>query len=202
MKLANKFTFARVASAPVLFVICNIPEWAHFETGGAASFVFSALAIVLLAAAELTDFFDGYFARKMGEVSSFGKIFDPFADVLLHLSMFATFTAAGLMPVVCFVLILYREFSQTFLRTVAMSQGTAIAARKGGKIKTVFYVASCFVALVELALERTGLAAAWHVNMTAFLYTGYAFFAVCVVLSYVSFGDYLRNFGGVLKKIM
>lgn len=202
MKLSNKFTFARVIAAPVMFVVCNIPAWCGFEDGSAASAVFSALAIVILACAELTDWLDGHFARKKGEVSDFGKLFDPFADVFLHISMFITFVILGFMPEWCFILIFYREFSQTFFRAVAATQGTAIAARKGGKIKTVFYVASCFVGLIEATLVRTGLADLWGVNMEAFLRVGDAFFVVCVILAYISFADYLKQFGKILKKII
>ena len=106
------------------------------------------------------------------------------------------------MPVVCYVLILYREFSQNFLRMVAAKQGTAIAARKGGKIKTVFYVASCFVALIQEALIRTELASVWNLDMKLLLHIGQGFFVVCVILAYISFIDYLKNFGSILKKAM
>lgn len=202
MTLSNKFTCVRVAAAPVMFVLCNIPDWCGFADGSAASVAISAVSIVLLACAEFTDYLDGYYARKHNEVSDFGKLFDPFADVFLHMSMFTTFAMLGYMPVWCFILIFYREFCQTFFRAVAAKQGTAIAARKGGKVKTVFYVASCFVALVELSLARTGLASAWGVNMRVFSYVADGFFVVCVILAYVSFIDYLRKFGSILKKIM
>lgn len=202
MNTSNKFTFSRLIFAPVLFIIYNVPVWLKAENGSALSVASVCAAIPLLAAAELTDFFDGYYARKNNEVSDFGKMFDPFADVFLHLSMFTCFVLSGYMPAVCYVLILYREFSQNFLRMAAAKQGTAIAARKGGKIKTVFYVASCFVALVQEALVRTSLAQLWGINMELCRYAGYGFFIVCVILSYASFIDYLRNFGSVLKKSM
>ena len=144
MRISNKFTLSRIILAPIIFIIYNIPVWFGLENGSPAAIASICIAIPLLAFAELTDYFDGHYARKLNDVSDFGKMFDPFADVFLHLSMFTCFVFSGYMPVVCYVLILYREFSQNFLRMVAAKQGTAIAARKGGKIKTVFYVASCF----------------------------------------------------------
>lgn len=196
MKTSNKFTLVRIVASPIIFALYFLPEWF-----GAAELgkVISVALIPILAFVEITDYFDGHFARKHNEVSDFGKIFDPFADVFLHLSMFTCFVFSGYMHPIFYVLILYREFSQNFLRMVAAKSGTAIAARKGGKLKTVFYVASCFVALAQNCLARTGLAAAWGVNMDAFNVAGQAMFAVCVVLSYVSFFDYLKNFGHVLK---
>lgn len=197
MKTSNKFTLARIVAAPIIFALYFLPEWVGSAELGK---VLSVALIVILPFVELTDYFDGHFARKHNEVSDFGKMFDPFADVFLHLSMFTCFVFSGYMHPVFYVLILYREFSQNFLRMVAAKTGTAIAARKGGKLKTVFYVASCFVALAQNCLARTDLAAAWGVNMGAFNLAGQVMFAVCVALSYASFFDYLKNFGHVLKE--
>ncbi|MDO4505799.1 MAG: CDP-diacylglycerol--glycerol-3-phosphate 3-phosphatidyltransferase [Spirochaetales bacterium] len=202
MKTSNKFTVARVLSSPVLFLIYFIPVWTKAVPGSALSIASMALSIPLLALAELTDYFDGHYARLHNEVSDFGKMFDPFADVFLHLSMFTCFVFSGYMPVCFYIPILYREFSQNFLRMVAAKSGTAIAARKGGKVKTVFYVASCFVALVQETLVRTGLVGILGLSdfvMDLFRYVGYGFFGVCVLLAYTSFIDYMKNFGKILK---
>ncbi|WP_407397094.1 CDP-diacylglycerol--glycerol-3-phosphate 3-phosphatidyltransferase [Treponema sp.] len=203
MKTSNKFTVARVFSSPILFLIYFIPVWTKAEPGSVLAIASMVLSIPLLAAAELTDYFDGHYARLHNEVSDFGKMFDPFADVFLHLSMFTCFVFSGYMPVCFYIPILYREFSQNFLRMVAAKSGTAIAARQGGKVKTVFYVASCFVALAQETLVRTGLVEIFGLNnfvMDIFRYVGYGFFGVCVLLAYTSFIDYLKNFGKILKE--
>ena len=200
MKLSNKFTLARVLCSPVLFIIYFLPIWLKASAGSALSIASMCISIPLLAVVELTDYFDGHYARKNNEVSDFGKMFDPFADVFLHLSMFTCFVFSGYMPVIFYILILYREFSQNFLRMVAAKSGTAIAARKGGKVKTVFYVASCFVVLIQETLVRTGLDGILSVNMDVLKYAGWGFFAVCLILAYVSFIDYLKNFGKILKE--
>lgn len=203
MKTSNKFTLARVASAPVLFLIYFIPVWTKAEPGSLLSILSMGLAIPLLSLSELTDYFDGHYARLNNEVSDFGKMFDPFADVFLHLSMFTCFVFSGYMPVILYILIMYREFSQNFLRMVAAKSGTAIAARKGGKVKTVFYVASCFVALIQETLVRTGLADVLGFDgdvMSLLRYVGFGFFTVCAILAYISFVDYLKNFGRILKE--
>lgn len=200
MKTSNKFTLVRIILAPVLFLIYFVPEWLNIPDGTFVTILSSCILIPLLAFAEFTDFLDGFFARRHNEVSDFGKMFDPFADVFLHLSMFTCFVFAGYMPPVLYILILYREFSQNFLRMVAAKKGTAIAARKGGKLKTVMYVAACFVSLIQESLFRTGLAVSWNVNMHAFYIMGICVYVVCVVLSYSSFVDYLIHFGSVLKE--
>ena len=209
MSIANKFTLTRIILAPIIFLVFKFPDLLSLPSQSAWCVVSVAAAFPLLAIAEITDYFDGHYARKLAQVSDFGKMFDPFADVFLHLSMFALFAVSGRMPLVCFVLILYREFAQSFLRMVSAKEGIAIAARKGGKVKTVFYVASCFVALITetlVRLQAAGIFAtqAEHLETLkrAFSFSGNVLFVVCVVLAYVSFIDYIKNFGGVFKRLM
>lgn len=210
MKTSNKFTLFRVIAAPIFFIIYFLPDWISSPDGSVVSIASFCMLVPLLIVAELTDYWDGHFARKHNEVSDFGKMFDPFADVFLHLSVFTCFVFSGYMPAVCFVLILYREFSQNFLRMIAAKQGTAIAARKGGKFKTVFYVVSCFVALAIEGFVRTGIADSlvFHgilqneslASLLVVLHrVSLGFFVFCVVFSYSSFLDYVKNFGSVFK---
>ena len=198
MKTSNKFTLTRIVIAPVFFILYFIPMWFDIKNGSVRG-VLACILVPLLGFAEYMDYLDGHFARSHGEVSDFGKMFDPFADVFLHLSTFTCFVFSGYMPPLLYVLILYREFSQNFLRMVAAKQGTAIAARKGGKFKTVSYVVACFFSLAQVCLVRTGLAAAWGLDMGLLRNVGVALYAACTVLAYISFIDYLRHFGSILK---
>ena len=199
MKTSNKFTMVRIVAAPVTFVLYFLPVWFGVPNGSVLSIVTTCVLIPFLAFSEFTDYLDGHYARKNNEVSDFGKMFDPFADVFLHLSLFVCFTFSGYCPLPVLVLILYREFGQSFLRMVAAKNGTAIAARKGGKLKTVFYIVSILLALAVESLVRTGLAEKWSFNVGAAKIVVMCFFIACVVFSYASFIDYLRNFGKVLK---
>ena len=145
MKLANALTLSRALFAPIFFLIYFVPIWTD-------TFVFASgvIMISLLACMEITDFFDRFFARKSKMVTDLGKMFDPFADVIVHLTTFTCFLYsyneqfAPYTPVLIFIFILYREFTQTFFRMLAAKQGVAIGARKGGKLKTVFYVVTSF----------------------------------------------------------
>lgn len=200
MKTSNKFTLSRIVLAPVFFLLYFIPLW----TGkfAAASVI---IMIPLLAFMEFTDYLDGHFARKHNEVSDFGKLFDPFADVIVHLTTFVCFMFSvndanmplhGYVPPVCFVLVMYREMTMTFIRMVAAKKGTAIAARKGGKFKTVMYVVAGFFALFLETLVRLG---AIPSCFNVLYIVSIALFIVCVICSYASFFDYLRNFGQIFK---
>ena len=209
MSTSNKFTLTRIILAPVIFLLFMLPKLLSMPDRSIWCVVSAVAVFPLLAIAEITDYFDGHYARKLGQVSDFGKMFDPFADVFLHLSMFALFAVSGRMPLLCFVLILYREFAQSFLRMVSAKEGVAIAARKGGKVKTVFYVASCFVALITETLARVQTAgvladqaSTFAALMRALSLSSNVLFVVCTVLAYVSFIDYIKNFGGVFKRLM
>ena len=139
MKIADKFTLSRIVLAPVIFLLYFLPKWTGLDAAW-----FMVVIIPLLGFAEFTDFLDGFYARKNNEVSDFGKLFDPFADVLLHLTTFFCFVVSGYMPAIVFLLVFYREFAMIFVRLIAAKQGIAIAARKGGKLKTVLYVVTGF----------------------------------------------------------
>lgn len=200
MKTSNKFTFARIILSPVFFVVYFLPVWLGASSGDLVSVVSVCVAIPLLAFMEFTDYLDGHFARKHNEVSDFGKMFDPFADVIVHLTTFASFMLTGYLPAFLFILIVYREFSMNFFRMVAAKKGTAIAARKGGKFKTVLYVVCGFFSLLQETFVRTGVAESWGLNMPVFHAIGVALYALSVVLAYVSFVDYLVHFGSLLKE--
>ena len=212
MKVSNKFTVARLLFAPIFYFLYELPVW----TGNSKlAFISACILIPLLILFEITDYWDGHYARKYNEVSDFGKLFDPFADVMLNLSVFISAMSSfdpvmnSYMPTWIFILIMYREFSQSFLRMLATKQGVAIAARKGGKVKTVFYIISAFVMLTAESFIRLGLGeiagSYWNFDFVSIYpyikYTVQAFFVVDVILSYTSFADYLKNFASVFKEI-
>lgn len=197
MKLSNRFTIVRVIFAPFFFLLYFIPIWT-----GKFAITSMIIAIPCLIFAELTDYFDGHYARKHKEVSDFGKLFDPFADVILHLTSFACFmrsydSANCYIPIFAFIMIMLREYAQNFLRMIAVTKGVAIAARKGGKFKTVMYVVLEFYALFLEALVRTNLIPPCFEQMKI---GAVCLAIVCVICSYASFADYLYHFGKLLKR--
>jgi CDP-diacylglycerol--glycerol-3-phosphate 3-phosphatidyltransferase len=188
MRLADKLSLTRGLLAPVFFVLYFIPVW----TGRfAAASVFVMLP--LLAFAELTDYFDGYFARKRGEVSDFGKLFDPFCDVILNLTVMFCLALSGYIPYFFLLLIIYREFVINFVRLIAAQKGVAIGARRGGKTKTVVYIITCFYTLLLECCGRLGFALP-SIAVTAVIPLA----ALCVILAYVSLTDYLLSFKDAL----
>jgi CDP-diacylglycerol--glycerol-3-phosphate 3-phosphatidyltransferase len=188
MRLADKFTSLRGFLAPVFFLIYFIPVWTGYL---AAASVF--VMIPLLAFAELTDYLDGYFARKRGEVSDFGKLFDPFCDVILNITVLFCLTLSGYIPAFALLLIVYREFVINFVRMTAAQKGVAIGARKGGKTKTVTYIVTCFYTLLLECCGRLGFDLPLFTNDIAA-----ALAVICAALAYISLADYLICFKKVV----
>lgn len=153
----------------------------------------------LLAFAEFTDYLDGHYARKRNEVSDFGKLFDPFADVFLHISVLATFSVLGKFNFAFLILIIWREFTMNFLRMVATKKGVAIGARKGGKLKTCTYILTGFVLLLVESALRIGIEISPSALSVINVVTN-VLGILCVLLAYISFIDYLKNFGKFLKE--
>lgn len=135
----NTLTMSRVLASPLIVVLLIPP----------LNRVTSILTVLLFSAAAITDYFDGYYARKYGQVSGFGKAMDPLADKFLMASAFIMLTAQGLIPgwVVC--VIVARELGVTGLRSILAGQGVDVSASVWGKWKTGFQIAAIIALLLH-----------------------------------------------------
>ena len=108
--------------------------------------------------AAISDWLDGYLARKRNLVTSLGKLMDPLADKILVSSAFVLFSSVGLCPPWITIVIVGREFLVTGLRQIAVEKGEVIAADRLGKWKTTFqltYGITCLVWLMMGPLENS-----------------------------------------------
>jgi CDP-diacylglycerol---glycerol-3-phosphate 3-phosphatidyltransferase len=124
---ANALTASRLALVPVFIVLVVVSAMVHPGWRAAACLVFLA--------ASLTDFVDGWIARRYGLVTSFGKVADPIADKALTGTALVLLSAYGVLPWWVTGVILAREFGVTGLRFWVIRQGV-IPASRGGKLKT------------------------------------------------------------------
>ena len=139
MNLPNRLTVTRLVMAPIFFAL-------YFLVDLFPSFnpiLYAVLMVLFYGVMELTDLLDGKIARKHGLVTDLGKVLDPFSDVICHLTFFTCLLAVRIMPVWSFVLILWREFAQSFTRMLMMGKGKAMAANIFGKAKTCLYALTC-----------------------------------------------------------
>lgn len=107
--------------------------------------------------AGLTDWLDGYIARKYNLTSNFGKLMDALADKVIVVGMFITLLATGLLPwwtVWLVLLIVSREFLVTGMRLIAAGKGLVLEAEAAGKHKTVVQIICISVLLLDPVLQR------------------------------------------------
>ena len=149
MTTASKITLVRIALIPLYIGAM------YLSAGQAGLWMYISLGIFLLAS--LTDFVDGYVARKYNQISDFGKFLDPLADKLLTISAMAMYTEWGVFPAWALMVVLTREFAVTGLRLVAVQKGNVIAAGWSGKVKT----ASTMVGLCAMMALSGVQALAW-----------------------------------------
>ena len=187
MSLANKLTFLRLILAPVFFVVYLLPLWFPQQFAANATLIV-VLCWVIFVVSEITDMFDGMAARRLGQSSDFGRLFDPFADTLMQLCCFLAFVVDGIFPAALFLVVLYREFGILFVRNLMLHKGVAMGARISGKIKTVAYITAAAAALLYASLCRLGVVEA---AQPVFKIAVVAVFGVSVLISIVSFFDYL-----------
>jgi CDP-diacylglycerol--glycerol-3-phosphate 3-phosphatidyltransferase len=139
---------------PNSITVCRLGLTAIFVGGTAMESAFGHwLAMVAFVIAAISDWFDGYFARKYGMVTPLGKLLDPLADKVLVCSAFVYLSAQGSCPVWITVLILAREFLITGLRQIAVEAGQVLAADRLGKWKTGLQLTYCITCLVWFAVD-------------------------------------------------
>lgn len=141
MNIANKLTLFRVILVPIFvyFILSDIKN---------GQFIGTSIFIV----AALTDFLDGYLARKYNLVTTFGKFIDPLADKILTMSAFILLVEMQVIGSWGVIIIIAREFIVTGFRVIAASNQVTIAASPYGKFKTVLQLVSIIWLLLSPVL--------------------------------------------------
>ena len=137
MNTANILTVSRFFLTVIFAVLAQMPgAW-----GAWAAFLFFGFAV-------LTDFLDGYIARKYNLISVFGQIMDPIADKFLTLTAMFIFAFEGTMLLGLVAVIACREISVTAVRIFALTNGKVIPAESAGKLKAAFQMGAVLVVLI------------------------------------------------------
>jgi CDP-diacylglycerol--glycerol-3-phosphate 3-phosphatidyltransferase len=183
MNLPNTLTVARMFLVPLLVVVLLTKFEGHMILGVRKELVGAAI----FALASVTDWLDGYLARRRHQVTPLGQVMDPLADKLLTSAAFLALVQMGLAPAWMVAIIIGRELAVTGLRNRAFSRGVPIPASPLGKIKMVAQV----VAILALILGA--------VFLPGLLVLGRAALWVVVLAAIVSAADYFRRFNGFLS---
>lgn len=191
MNLPNKLTILRMLIIPIIVVIYILRN----TIGDVTLIVMGVLFVI----ASVTDFFDGYLARKRDQVTTFGKFMDPLADKLLVLGtllMLADYYAVYYlgsitmwMPFWVVLIILARELIVTSIRLVAVGEGIILHASKWGKYKTAFTMITIVYYFFIMPL-----------NIPVINLIGIGLVMISVLLTIGSGADYfIKNKGIILK---
>ena len=193
MNLPNLLSLSRI---PLLFVVVGL-LWAPFTGARTAAFVVFVIAA-------LTDWLDGYVARKTNQVSDFGKLMDALTDKVFVVGLFVsllvvqsagtTSCCGAVLPVwslPLLLLIIAREFLITGLRLVAASSGIVLAAERAGKHKTVSQIVSLVLLLLHEAVAADFPRLLPETVLAAGYWAGLVFFVIATVLTVSSGTRYL-----------
>lgn len=186
MNLPNSLTAIRIFLVPLLMVVLLT----KFEGRQIFGMPKELVGAAIFAVASLTDWADGYFARRRKQITPLGQVIDPLADKLLISAALISLVQMDLAPAWMVAVIIGREIAVTWLRSLAYARGVAIPASPLGKIKMVAQV----VAILALILGQHG----WMQSL--FLHwIGYWALWVVVIAALMSAGDYFRRFNQFLS---
>ena len=146
MNISNKLTVSRLILAFVFMAFLFIP-----------GLLFKIIAFLVFCFASLTDFFDGWLARKRNEITDLGKLLDPIADKVLVLAAFLSFVEMHLIWAWMVVIIIIRELLITGLRILAITKGKVLEAGAAGKHKTISQMLTIFFILIVLIVREIGV---------------------------------------------
>ena len=151
MNIANRLTIARIVMIPLFLLMMCFPK----DTLGVVNVFHSNLsvswvvAMIIFTIASITDFLDGYLARKYHLITNFGKFADPLADKLLVMTAFITLVGASVIPMWIVAVIVCRELAVTGLRLLLVNDGEVLAAAWPGKVKTATQMLAIIFLLID-----------------------------------------------------
>lgn len=169
MNIANQLTVARI----ILACLC---VW--LTIAGTPASLRAALFVFICAA--ITDFFDGYVARKYQLISALGKILDPIADKVLILGVFAAFVYLGAVNIWAVLLIALRECVVTGIRLCVLNRGIVLEAKTLGKYKTVAQIAGIIIIFISVIAMRSHAATAQGAYTRSINFFYYYVIPVCM----------------------
>jgi CDP-diacylglycerol--glycerol-3-phosphate 3-phosphatidyltransferase len=183
MNLPNGLTVARIFLVPLLVSVLLT----KFEGRLVLGWPVEVVAAAIFGLASLTDWLDGYLARRRQQITWLGQILDPLADKLLISATLISLVQLDLAPAWMVAVIIGREFAVTGLRSIAYARGLTMPASNLGKLKMVSQVVA--ILLLILGWER----------MPVFLLLGQVALWVVLATALVSAMDYYRRFNHAMS---
>ena len=182
VNLPNAITLGRIFLVPLLVVVLltNPKEFAFWGVPK------EILGAVIFAVASLTDWLDGYLARRRKQITGLGQWMDPLADKLLVTAAFVSLLYLELAPAWMVTVIIGREFFVTVLRSIAHARGQAMPASPLGKVKMVAQVAAILILILDQG------------HLRALYYLGQVALWIATLSALVSAADYFRRINVIM----
>lgn len=142
MNLPTKLTVSRIIATFIVIIILIFPfysigfQWPQFKVGTIIISLQYIVAGIIFVLASITDFVDGYLARKNNQVTDLGKMLDAIADKILVNSVLIILAYKGMLPIIVPVVTVLRDTFVDAIKMQAASKGKVVAAIKSGKLKT------------------------------------------------------------------
>lgn len=175
LNVANQLTIVRIVAIPLYLLVLYInKDWSNVA------------ATIIFILAGVSDFLDGYIARKYNMITDLGKILDPIADKILVAAALIALIDLDRLYWWIAVIMLARDFTMEALRNLAASKGIIIAAGIWGKLKTTFQM----VAIGMISFKNVWLGINWYILGQVLMYV--ALF-LSLYSAYVYFRDYFKN---------
>ncbi len=184
MNIANFFTLLRIFISPIFPLL-----YLQYEGLGIPFAYVPYIMLGLLVICECSDIFDGFLARRHNLVTDLGKILDPIADSVTHISLFLTFTQGVVqLPLFIVFIFLYRELFIGGLRTLCALRGVALAARFSGKVKAVLQAVVCSVILFLMIPYTEGF-----LSLETFRFVSFYSALFAAIYTVISVADYVYS---------
>ncbi|HEX9971655.1 MAG TPA: CDP-diacylglycerol--glycerol-3-phosphate 3-phosphatidyltransferase [bacterium] len=186
MNLPTQLTVLRIILTPLfLFFI--------FYDG----IIFKIIALIVYIIASITDHYDGYYARKLGAVSKLGRYLDPLADKILVSSALVAFNILGFIQLWIVIIIVFRDFLITGLRSYALFKNQQIVTTYIAKVKTTVQMVSVFIIFAILIFKHLAIESGIGLSAILFLerihFVNILMFMVAALTVYTGIHYFVKN---------
>lgn len=188
MNLPNKLTMGRLAMTGLFVLVMSVPDSYIKENQLPNCRITVALIFFLMAS--ISDFLDGYLARKLNLVTDFGKLMDPLVDKILTSAVFIVLTKEEMIPAWITITIIAREFLVTGLRLLASNQGALLSADSLGKWKTAFQIITATYFLITVGEDEKIINPLTSLQMPII---GNVLLFICTTITVVSGLSYVKK---------
>ncbi|MFA5511095.1 MAG: CDP-diacylglycerol--glycerol-3-phosphate 3-phosphatidyltransferase [Candidatus Kapaibacterium sp.] len=184
--LPNILSILRIVISPIFFLllISQSPKLICF-----------AFPVFIIGA--LTDYFDGWFARRMKQITGFGKFFDPLADKILTGAAFLAFVVLSIIPLWMALIIIFRDVLTTAMRFIPSSNSSTISTSYIAKVKTTIQMIFIILVLAAISLVNCPMLGINPNNVASFIYSDFIYYSMLsiVLLTLWTLVDYFRQYG-------